>query len=272
MKVSTKGKYYGSRDLEQNFNEIVLSQYDYTIETTPWHYHENPYFMFVLHGNMLDYNRKEKTWLPPGSLIFHNWQEQHYGRRHSAEAAGFHLEFERSWFKRNELSLDIFEGSKMIQNPYTHLLISKIYFEFLLADNYSSVSIDLLLLQICDSLNLKRQDHPKAIPPWVARLKEILHEDDTDFSLKALSEELGVHPVHISRTAPKYLFASLGDYIRKLKLSKAVNLLLASEMPLVEIAYHCGFSDQSHFNYIFKSYYQVSPGIFRRRVRKMIRC
>lgn len=270
MKVSPKGKYYGSKDIELSFNEILLSQYNYTIVTTPWHYHENPYFMFVLHGNMLDYSKRTKTLLPAGSLMFNNWQEQHYGVRHSAEAVGFHLEFERSWFNKHGIDLEIFEGSQKIENPHIQFLISKIYFEFLLSDGYSAVSTDLLLLQICDALNIKKHDLSNSIPNWVPKLKEILHYDCTDITLQSLSKELGVHPVHISRVAPKYLSVSLGEYIRKVKLNKAISYLLDSDKSLVEIAYHAGFSDQSNFNHVFKHYYQVSPGQMRKRLRKMI--
>jgi len=270
VKVSSKGKYYGSKHVELAFNKILLSQYDYTIETTPWHYHENPYFMFVLHGNMLDCNKRVKSLLPAGSLMFNNWQEQHYGVRHSAEAAGFHLEFERSWFKKNGIDIDIFEGSQKIENPHIQLLISKIYFEFLLTDRYSEVSTDLLLLQICGMLDIKKSNQNNGIPNWVPKLKEILHYDSTDITLQGLSKELGVHPVHISRAAPKYLSASLGEYIRKVKLQRATSLLLDSNKTLVEIAYQAGFSDQSNFNHVFKQYYQVSPGNFRKRVRNMI--
>ena len=105
MRVSSKGKYYGPQNTKCTLDEIVLSQYDYTIKKTPWHFHENPYFMFVLQGDMLDCNRKVKSLLPPGSLMFNNWQEQHYGVRHSNQAAGFHLEFEKSWLKKNDIDL-----------------------------------------------------------------------------------------------------------------------------------------------------------------------
>ena len=272
MKISSKGKYYGSKQIELPLNKIVLSQYNYTIETTPWHYHENPYLMFVLHGDMIDCNKKVKSLLPAGSLMFNNWQEQHYGVRHSPEATGFHVEFERSWFKKNEINLDIFEGSQKIDDPQIKLLISKIYYEFLLSDDHSQLSTDLLLLQICDALSVKKSKSNNGIPSWVKKLKEILHYDCTNITLQSLSKEVGVHPVHISRAAPKYLSVSLGEYIRKIKLNKAISFLLDSNMSLTEIAYLSGFSDQSNFNHVFKCYYQVSPGYFRKRVRKMTRC
>ena len=221
---------------------------------------------------LCDYNKKVKSSLPTGSLMFNNWQEQHYGVRHSDVAAGFHLEFERSWFQRHEIDIDIFEGSQPIDDPHIHLLISKVYYEFLLADTYSEVSMDLLLLQICDALSIKKQEANHSFPHWVNKLKEILHEDCANISLQSLSHELGVHPVHISRAAPKYLSASLGEYIRKLKLNKAMRLLLDSNQTLVVIAYQSGFSDQSNFNHVFKGYYHVSPGYFRKKMRKKLGC
>ncbi len=267
MRISNKGKYYGAKNIELSLDKILLSQYNYSIETTPWHYHENPYFMFVLHGEMIDNNKKVQSYLPAGSLMFNNWQEQHFGKRHSAEAAGFHVEFERSWIKENSIDRKIFEGSQKIDDPNIQLLLSKLYYEFLIADKYSEVAINLLLLRICDSIGLRNNTVEKTVPSWVNRLKEILHYDSTKFSLKSLSEELGVHPVHISRAAPKYLSVSLGEYVRKLKLRKAMSLLLDSNLSLVEIAYQAGFSDQSNFNHVFKSYYKLSPGSFRRKVR-----
>ncbi|MEM8524434.1 MAG: AraC family transcriptional regulator [Bacteroidota bacterium] len=250
----------------------MLSQYDYTIETTPWHYHENLYFMFVLRGEMLDYNKNTKSLLPAGSLMFNNWQEQHYGHRHSSEAAGFHVEFERSWFEKNEVNLHIFEESQKVEDPHIRLLIAKIYFEFLLSDKHSELSTDLLLLQVCDALSVRKYVDKSGIPSWVVKLKEILHDDPSNITLQSLSKELGVHPVHISRAVPKYLSVGLGAYIRKVKLSKATNLLLDSNLSLTEIAYQAGFSDQSHFNHVFKFYYKIAPGQFRKKMKKRASC
>ncbi|MEO0727527.1 MAG: helix-turn-helix transcriptional regulator [Bacteroidota bacterium] len=271
MRISSKGKYYGAKQVELALQKIVLSQYDYVTEGTPWHYHENPYFMFVLSGNMLDCNKKGQSLLPAGSLMFNNWQEQHYGRRYSPAASGFHLEFERSWLKKHDFDLDIFEGSQKIDDPHVQFLVSKVYFEFLLADEYSELSTDLLLLQICDALRVKKEGDKRGIPSWVTQLKELLHDDSSDITLQGLSKEIGVHPVHISRAAPKYLSVSLGEYIRKIKLSKATSALLDSTMSLTEIAYHAGFSDQSHFNHVFKTYYKVNPGSFRKKVKQSAR-
>ncbi|MEM6378244.1 MAG: helix-turn-helix transcriptional regulator, partial [Bacteroidota bacterium] len=77
-------------------------------------------------------------------------------------------------------------------------------------------------------------------------------------------KQLDIHPVHISRAAPKYLSVSLGEYLRLHKIKKAIPLLLDSNYSLTEIAYQTGFSDQSHFNHVFKSYFNTTPRRFRK--------
>ncbi|GMN04980.1 hypothetical protein MTsPCn5_03680 [Croceitalea sp. MTPC5] len=269
MKILTKGKYYGSKDLEVSYNGILLSQYNYnTKRKTDWHYHENPYFMYVLQGNMMDCNKKVKSLCPAGSLMFNNWQEAHYGSKHSEDASGFHLEFEREWLLKNEIPLNLLEGSQLIENPKLHLLFAKLYHEFLISDDYSDVSVEVLLLQICDALGNLKHTNAQKNPSWVASLKELLHYDSTTLSLEYLSQELKLHPVHISRAASKHLSMSLGEYIRQHKLRKAISLLLNSNDSLTEIAYQTGFSDQSHFNRVFKSIFNSSPSAYRKTIHK----
>jgi AraC-like DNA-binding protein len=268
MKVLTKGQYYGIKDVEKSIDGIVLSQYNYkSNKPTDWHYHENPYFWYILNGNMMDCNKKVKTLCPAGSLMFTNWQDLHYGSKHSKDAAGFHLEFEHSWLKQNGVNLSIFEGSELIQHPKIHFLFAKIYKEFLQDDALSHITIQLLLLQICDVLSeSKDRTRSQDVPIWVEQLKELIHFEQADFSLQSLSEQLGVHPVHISRAVPKYFSVSLGEYIRQQKLKKALPLLLGTSKSLTIIAYESGFSDQSHFNRVFNEVFNMNPSTYRKIV------
>ena len=272
MKILTKGKYYGNRNSEKSFNGVLLSRYAYTADSTDWHYHENPYFMYVLQGNMMDSNKKCKTLCPSGSLMFNNWQESHFGSKHSDKASGFHLEFERSWLKNNGISSSLLEGSQRVENPEIHLLFAKLYLEFILSDSYSEVSVELILLQICEALSNLKTNDSHIIPLWIEELKELLHYDSSKLSLEYLSEQLGVHPVHISRAAPKHLSHSLGEYIRQNKIKKAIPLLLDSKASLTEITYQLGFADQSHFNRVFKAHFNMNPSSYRKSIMRDYKC
>lgn len=110
------------------------------------------------------------------------------------------------------------------------------------------------------------------IPEWAKELKEIIQDQiDTNLSLslKELSESLNVHPSYLSREFSRYFDdLSFGDYIRKLRIEKAIVLLDDQKNSLAEIAYLTGFSDQSHFNRIFKKYTGKNPSEYRKSLLK----
>ncbi|HMG92658.1 MAG TPA: chromate resistance protein ChrB domain-containing protein [Chryseolinea sp.] len=107
------------------------------------------------------------------------------------------------------------------------------------------------------------------VPDWAKELKAIIQDHiDTNLSLslKVISENLNVHPSYLSREFSKYFDdLSFGDYIRKLRIEKATTLLTGSQYSLAEIAYLTGFSDQSHFNRIFKKNIGITPSQYRRK-------
>jgi hypothetical protein len=110
------------------------------------------------------------------------------------------------------------------------------------------------------------------VPGWARELKEIIQDQiDTNLtlSLKEISQTLDVHPSYLSREFSKYFDnLSFGDYIRKLRIEKAIHLLENSNYKLAEIAYLTGFSDQSHFTRIFKKHTGKSPSEYRKNIYK----
>jgi hypothetical protein len=110
------------------------------------------------------------------------------------------------------------------------------------------------------------------IPAWAKELKEIIQDQiDTNLtlSLKEVSQSLHVHPSYLSREFSKYFNdLSFGDYIRKLRIEKAIELLDDPKYSLSEIAYLTGFSDQSHFTRIFKKVTGKNPSSFKKKYCK----
>jgi AraC-like DNA-binding protein len=119
---------------------------------------------------------------------------------------------------------------------------------------------------------IKEKGKGKRIPDWAKELKAIIQDQiDTNLtlSLKEISESLNVHPSYLSREFSKYFDnMSFGDYIRKLRIEKAVVLMQNRKYSLAEVAYLTGFSDQSHFNRTFKMHTGKNPSIFRKNLPK----
>jgi len=68
----------------------------------------------------------------------------------------------------------------------------------------------------------------------------------------------------------KYYRNSPHEYVMRLKLNKAANLLLTSMLSIKEIAYSVGFGDQYHFSRNFKKFHLLSPSDYRSRTRSIL--
>lgn len=112
----------------------------------------------------------------------------------------------------------------------------------------------------------------KKVPVWAKELKELIQDQiDTNLSLtlKEVSQNLSINPYYISREFSRYFDnLSYGEYIRKLRIEKAIGLLSTSAYSLTEIAYLTGFSDQSHFTRIFRQQTGKTPSAYRNMINK----
>ena len=125
-----------------------------------------------------------------------------------------------------------------------------------------------LLIEVLEKF--LKQKTSKKIPYWAKELKETLQDHiDTNISLKQLSQDLNIHPAYLSREFSKYFNdLSFGEYIRKLRIEKAIEYLNNSNYSLTKIAYLTGFSDQSHFTRIFRKYTGQNPSTYKKKLRK----
>ncbi|WP_342327727.1 chromate resistance protein ChrB domain-containing protein [Pedobacter sp. FW305-3-2-15-E-R2A2] len=110
------------------------------------------------------------------------------------------------------------------------------------------------------------------IPAWATELKTIIQDQiDTNLtlSLTGISQVLNVNPAYVSREFSKYFEnLSFGEYIRKLRIDKAIAFIETSDYSLSEIAYLTGFSDQSHFTRIFKLEKGLTPSAYKKSILK----
>ena len=129
-----------------------------------------------------------------------------------------------------------------------------------------------LLQEVYNKFLKEQVPGKKKIPTWVKELKEIIQDQiDTQFTfdLKEISNNLALNPSYLSREFSKYFEdLNFGEYIRKLRIDKAIGLIQNSGCSLTEIAYLTGFSDQSHFTRIFKQATGNTPSTYKKILEK----
>lgn len=127
-----------------------------------------------------------------------------------------------------------------------------------------------MLLNVFQTYLKQKSGAGRKTPAWVQELKALIQDHiDDNLSLKELSKGLDISPSYLSREFSKYFEdLSFGEYIRKLRIEKAMELMGSGAYSLTEIAYLTGFSDQSHFTRIFKQHTGKSPSEYRRAQKK----
>ena len=141
--------------------------------------------------------------------------------------------------------------------------------KYLQHEKHTQQPFENLLLDVFNKY-LKIKKDSKKIPVWAQELRETIQDQiDTNLTLKELSKNIDINPSYLSREFSKYFDdLSFGDYLRKQRIAKAIELMKEKEYSLTEIAYLTGFSDQSHFTRIFKKTEGLNPSVFRKNLQK----
>lgn len=241
-------------------SNIYVTTHLETASTDLLHYHETAHLSLILNGGIVDRRKTSEAKRISGELMFFHAGEVHQSIFNSFPVKNINIELELDFFSENN-STETQLSLSVAKNPKTKLSILKIYKELSANDEYSDISIEMLLLGLIDSKNASE----KARPKWVNKVNEILHDKwNEEISLTDLAMVANVHPKTISKHFPKYFACTLGEYRRQIKVEKSLSLIKSSKLSLTEIAYQCGFYDQSHFTGIFKQLTGFRPKQFQK--------
>lgn len=144
------------------------------------------------------------------------------------------------------------------------------------ADDYLTkpFSMELLMLHL-DQLLRHRQAQPRGgVEPRIARM-EITSQDqkfvdqatryieqhlsDPDLSVEQMSADMGMSRTKLYRRFVSVTGKTPSDFIRRVRLLHAEQLLIKSQMTISEITYQVGFTSQNYFSKCFKDHFGYLP-------------
>jgi len=100
----------------------------------------------------------------------------------------------------------------------------------------------------------------------VREVKNILEtEYDKPWTLRRLSERIGISSYHLQRLFKKQTGISPKQYLNRIRVQQAKRLLMTGEQNVTEICYTVGFNDPSRFYKVFRQATGSSPLAFKRR-------
>lgn len=102
-------------------------------------------------------------------------------------------------------------------------------------------------------------------------VSKIVHINSKDLDLEILSSKVNVSRSYLARIFKRDLGLTPSSYITAMKIDESISLIQNNNNELCNIAYDLGFSDQSHFNNIFKKYLLLTPGQSKKPLEKSFR-
>ena len=97
--------------------------------------------------------------------------------------------------------------------------------------------------------------HPKLSK--VIQMMEINIEEPISPSI--LAKDVGMSTRQLERLFRRYLNRSPKRYYMELRLQKARNLLMQTDMSVINVALACGFASPSHFSKCYRAHYDTTP-------------
>jgi AraC family transcriptional regulator len=100
-------------------------------------------------------------------------------------------------------------------------------------------------------------------PAWLGDALSLIERRSAEpLTLTTLAYSLGVRRGDVAAAFRRHRGTSVGESIRAVRVRNA-KALLATKMPLAEVALQSGFHDQAHFTRVFRALTGTTPGAYR---------
>ncbi len=138
----------------------------------------------------------------------------------------------------------------------------------IIADDYgeelaNAVADQMIYSSIRTDQDTQRLSVPTRIGvrhPKLSQVIQIMEQNiEEPISPATLAKNVGMSTRQLERLFRRYLSRSPKRYYMELRLQKARNLLMQTDMSVINVALACGFASPSHFSKCYRAHYSTTP-------------
>lgn len=138
----------------------------------------------------------------------------------------------------------------------------------LIADDHgeklaNAVADQLIYSSIRTDQDTQRLSVPTRIGVRHPKLSQVIQMMEANIeepiSPSVLARDVGMSTRQLERLFRRYLNRSPKRYYMELRLQKARNLLMQTDMTVINVALACGFASPSHFSKCYRAHYNTTP-------------
>ena len=130
-------------------------------------------------------------------------------------------------------------------------------------DLANAVADQLIYSSIRTDQDTQRLSVPTRIGVRHPKLSQVIQMMETNIeepiSPAILARNVGMSTRQLERLFRRYLNRSPKRYYMELRLQKARNLLMQTDMSVINVALACGFASPSHFSKCYRAHYDTTP-------------
>lgn len=133
-------------------------------------------------------------------------------------------------------------------------------------DKYNILS---LFYSAMAQIQTKAIPHRRGENAYVEKALDYIHHNYIyRIRIDDISRYVGLDRTYLFKLFVKHLDTAPQEYLIRLRLQHAANLLSGSKLSTSQIAYSCGFRDSPSFCKHFKARYKISPLAYRKKCRE----
>ena len=111
--------------------------------------------------------------------------------------------------------------------------------------------------------------HSEKDKAFMDALMEVLTSQlvNPDLDVDFLCGQLGMSRTRLYQKIKSITGQSIGEFVRTIRLKKAVDIMLHEDVPFTEIMYRIGIQSQSYFTKAFKKEFGKTPSQFMQEMK-----
>jgi AraC family transcriptional regulator len=241
---------------------LTATAYRPRLRLTP-HAHTAAFLVFVRDGGFLERYGQQSERYDRFSCIYRPAYDEHANEFDDGGAVLTAIDLSPTWVDR--LREAGFAGERFrVRSPFVDQFADRLDAELAAPDSMSEVVIESLVMEvIVFASRLAR----KSGNGWAERARRLIEDDfASSLSLGGIASAVGVHPVHLARQFRAAHGCTVGEYIRRVRVSFARRELATTDKPIAEIAFAAGFSDHSQLTKTFKRITGRTPAAYRKQI------
>ncbi len=257
--------------------------------SVPWHWHSEPEFLCLLRGSLKIFTAHQEYILSEGDGCFVNCNVLHRMSRLPKTQAVFLAQhwdvsllggvrgsiFEQKYLNPVLECKELEALPFLLQNANQRRILEHIRTSCDAVDSEEDGYEMIARNELSSAWLLMRKEIPREARqrqnsenPAEARVKRMMlyirEHYQEKLSLEEIADAANISTRECLRDFRQYLHTTPFSYLIDHRLNAAADSLLASGLPVTEIAMNCGFSSGSYFTKLFREKFQITPLEYRK--------